>query len=71
VQYRICAVIVIGAGAVLKICTQTEETLSEFEIYCADALASVFSALCSVNIVQHLCVCNTVIMAGKGLSLVA
>jgi hypothetical protein len=31
-QYRVCAVITDGVGAVLKFCAKIEETLSEFEI---------------------------------------
>jgi hypothetical protein len=36
--YQVCAVIIDGVGAVLKVCTMIEETLNEFEIYCTNRL---------------------------------
>jgi hypothetical protein len=50
-QYRVCGVIIDGVGAVLKVCAIIEETVSEFEIYCANRLASIFTEPSSVNTV--------------------
>jgi hypothetical protein len=41
-----------------------EETLRRFEIYCANRLTPIFIALSSVNIVQYLFGCSSVIMVG-------
>jgi hypothetical protein len=49
-QYRVCAFVIDGVEAVLKVCTMTEETISEFEIYCANRLASILIALFRANI---------------------
>jgi hypothetical protein len=42
----------------------TEETLSEFDIYCANRLASIFIVQSSVNIVQYLFSCGSVALVG-------
>jgi len=40
-----------------------EETLSEFDIYCENGLASVFTRHSSVNMVQNLFSCGSLVMA--------
>jgi hypothetical protein len=52
-QYWVRAVIIDGIGAVLKVCAMIEETLIEFEIYCANRRASILlhclvSILCNI-----------------------
>jgi hypothetical protein len=61
-QHRVYAVIIDGVGAVLKVNAMIEETLSEFEIFCANILASVFIVPSSVNIVQYLFSCGSVMV---------
>jgi hypothetical protein len=53
VQYPAGTTIIDSVGAILKVCTVIEETLLEFEIYYANILASIFIALCGVNIIYH------------------
>jgi hypothetical protein len=66
-QYWVCTVITNGVGAVLKVCTVIEETLSEFKIYCANRLVSIFIALFSMNVVQYLFISSFVVMAGTSI----
>jgi hypothetical protein len=62
-QYRVCAVAIDGVGAILKVYAMIEETLSEYEIYCVNRLASIFIVVpSSVNIVQYLFSCGSAVM---------
>jgi hypothetical protein len=67
-RYRVCAVRTDGVGAVSKVCTMIEETLSKFEIYRTNRLPSIF-APSSVNIVQYLLSCRSVAMAGTSIQM--
>jgi hypothetical protein len=63
-QYWVRTVIIDGIGVVFKFCTVIEETLSGFEMYCVNRFVPNFIVLSSVNIVQYLFICGSVVMVG-------